>query len=137
MLATATTAAGAACALLRIAEIASAEAARAPVGDSLIGDARLCLEGLNSLLEGFQPAWERAIRRTPPPPASGMAGHPLAAANAMDVALHAEGVALFEKEHAALAKQGLLQQLVVEGKAAKVARDTRDVLKGRPRGEIP
>ncbi len=56
-----------------------AEAARAPVGDSLIGDARLCLEGLNSLLEGFQPAWKRATRRTPPPPASGMAGEVMTA----------------------------------------------------------
>ena len=44
-----------------------AEAARAPVGDSLIGDARLVLEGLNALLEGFQPAWERVTRRSPPP----------------------------------------------------------------------
>lgn len=56
-----------------------AEAARAPVGDSLIGDARLCLEGLNALLAEFSPAWERTARRSPPPPASGMAGETMTA----------------------------------------------------------
>ncbi len=56
-----------------------AEAARAPVGDSLIGDARLTLEGLNTRLRGFQPTWERAARRVSPPPASGMAGEVMTA----------------------------------------------------------
>ena len=44
-----------------------AEAARAPVGDSLIGDARLCLEGLSALLEDLRPAWERVTRPAQPP----------------------------------------------------------------------
>ena len=56
-----------------------AEAARAPVGDSLIGDARLSLEGLNALLEGFQPGWERVARRVSLSPASGMAGEVMTA----------------------------------------------------------
>jgi benzoylformate decarboxylase len=57
-----------------------AEAARAPVGDSLIGDARLTLEGLNTLLQDFRPAWERAARRVAPPaPAPSMAGERLTA----------------------------------------------------------
>ncbi len=56
-----------------------AEAARAPVGDSLIGDARLVLEGLNALLEDFQPAWERAIRRSPPPAAAVPTSDPMTA----------------------------------------------------------
>ena len=66
-----------------------AEAARAPVGDSVIGDARLALEGLNALLQGFEPSWERAKRVTPPPapaaePASLMTAQELFAAVAAE-----------------------------------------------------
>lgn len=56
-----------------------AEAARAPVGDSLIGDARLALEGLNALLQGFQPSWERPVRPPATPATAGMAGDTLTA----------------------------------------------------------
>ncbi|ULH17254.1 benzoylformate decarboxylase (plasmid) [Deinococcus sp. KNUC1210] len=56
-----------------------AEAARAPVGDSVIGDARLCLEGLSALLTDFQPPWKRVERperpaasSAPPAPSSGL-----------------------------------------------------------------
>lgn len=51
-----------------------AEAARAPVGDSLIGDAKLILEELGALLHDFQPSWERATRPPAPPAAPEPAG---------------------------------------------------------------
>ena len=58
-----------------------AEAARAPVGDSLIGDARLALEGLNALIEDFQPAWERVTRRSPPSAAAVPTSSPMTASD--------------------------------------------------------
>jgi hypothetical protein len=59
----------------------------------------------------------------------------LAAANALDAALHAEGTRLFEAQRARLAEEGRLEALVPESALAKVARDTRDALLGKTAGE--
>jgi benzoylformate decarboxylase len=65
-----------------------AETGRAPVGDSLIGDALVALDGLTSLLAGHAPPVARPHERLP----HRMAPHPAAASAAQDGVLSAAQV---------------------------------------------
>jgi benzoylformate decarboxylase len=90
--------------LLHISDDPS-ETARAPVGDSLVGDAVLALAGLGELLAGHTPAdrppRERVEHRMAPhpPPAAGSAGDRLSAAQVF------EALSEVRPEHAVLVEE--------------------------------